>query len=371
MPATDGTPSTRAIAKVFFVVVGLSALVYLAWLVRGPLLLVGISAFLALALGPAVALFDRRGVPRWAAILLVYLLIAAGVFGIGLLIVPPIVDQIEQLTADLPGYIDDLRESETFAEYDDEYGITEELQRQAEQLPSRLGDAAGALQAVTVGVFSAVIQLVTVLTMTFFFLLDGRRLVDFCLGLLGRHEPRFRMVAEDVYRSVSGYVAGNVIISLCAGVTTWITLTALGVPFAVPLSVLMAFLDLIPLVGATLGGVIIGAVTLVHDFPTATIVWLVVLIVYQQVENNVLQPLIYRQTVAVPPLATIVAILIGSALLGVLGALLAIPAAAAIQIVARDLWRRRGELPTLTHGDPLDPKPPPPRDDPPGGAAPA
>jgi predicted PurR-regulated permease PerM len=338
----------------------------LAWTVRAPLLLVLISGFLALALGPAVALFDRGPVPRWAAILVVYLLIAGGVFGIGLLIVPPIVDQVDQLTTDLPGYIEDLRESDTFAEYDDEYGITEELQGQAAQLPARLGDAAGALQAVTVGAFTALIQLVTVLTMTFFFLLDGRRLVDFLLGLLGRHEPRFRIVAEDVYHSVSGYVAGNLIISLCAGLTTWITLELLGVPFAVPLAVLMAFLDLIPLVGATLGGLIIGAVTLVHDFPTATIVWLIVLLVYQQVENNVLQPVIYRQTVAVPPLATIVAILIGSALLGVLGALLAIPAAAAIQIVARDIWRRRGGEPTLTHGDPLDPQPPPrPPDQPP------
>lgn len=364
---TDGTPSTRAIAKVFFVVVGLAALVYLVWLVRAPLLLVLIAGFLALALGPAVAIFDRRGVPRWLAILIVYVLIAGGVFGIGLLIVPPIVDQIDKLTTDLPGYIEDLRNSDTFAEYDDEYGITEALNRQAEQLPSRLGDAAGALQSVTVGAFTAVIQLVTVLTMTFFFLLDGRRLVDFCLGLLGRHEPRYRLVAEDVYHSVSGYVAGNVIISLCAGLTTWITLELLDVPFAVPLAVLMAFLDLIPLVGATLGGLIIGAVTLVHDFPTATIVWLVVLLVYQQIENNILQPVIYRQTVAVPPLATIVAILVGAALLGVLGALLAIPAAAAIQIVARDVWRRRDSPdPALTHGDPLDPKPPPrPADEPP------
>jgi predicted PurR-regulated permease PerM len=356
----DGTPSARSIAKVFFVVVGLSALVYLAWLVRKPLLLVLIAGFLAVALGPPVSWVERLGLPRWLAILSVYLLIVVGIVGVGLLIVPPIVDQVDQLTKDLPGYIDDLRRSSTFRRYDDRYHLTEALQRQAARLPSRLGDAAGALQSVTVGVFSALLQLVTVLTMTFFFLLDGGRLVDFLLGLLGPHEPRFRLVAEDIYRSVSGYVAGNVIISICAGLTTWVTLMVLHVPFAVPLAVLMAFLDLIPLVGATIGGVVIGLVTLIHDFPTATIVWFVVLLVYQQVENNVLQPVIYRQTVAVAPLATIVAILIGSALLGVLGALLAIPAAAAIQIVARDLWRRRARTPTLTQGDPLEPKPPPP-----------
>ena len=367
MTGGDGTPSARAIAKVFFVVAGLSAVLYVAWLVRRPLLLVLIAGFLALALGPAVEAFHRVGLPRWLSILMVYLLIAAGVFGIGLLVVPPIVNQIDTLTTDLPGYIEDLRKSDTFAKYDDEYGITKELQQQATQLPSRLDDAAGALQSVTVGVFSALIQLVTVLTMTFFFLLDGQRLVDFVLGLLGRHEPRFRLVAEDVYHSVSGYVAGNVIISLCAGLVTWITLELLGVPFAVPLAVVMAFLDLIPLVGATLGGLIIGLVTLVHDFPTATIVWIVVLIVYQQVENNLLQPLVYRQTVSVPPLATIVAILVGSALLGVLGALLAIPAAAAIQIVVRDFWRRREGDPALTQGDPLDPQPPPPAPPAPAG----
>lgn len=357
----SGTPSARAVAKVFFVVVGLSAATYLVWLVRGPLLLIFIAAFLAVALGPPVTLFQRRGLPRWLSILIVYAMIAAAVVGVGLLIVPPIVDQVDTLTRKLPGYIDDLRHSHWFRQADNKYHLSGKLQQQASKLPSRISDAVSTLQSVTVGVFSALVQLVSVLTMTFFFLLDGERLVRFGLGLLGPREPRFRLVAEDVYRSVSGYVAGNVLISICAGVVTWITLTLLGVPFAVPLAVVMAFLDLIPLVGATLGGVLIGLVTLTHDFPTATIVWVVVLIVYQQIENNVLQPVIYRQTVSVPPLATIVAILIGSALLGVLGALLAIPAAAAVQIVLRDLWRRRTtDEPALTHGDPLEPRRPPP-----------
>jgi predicted PurR-regulated permease PerM len=115
----------------------------------------------------------------------------------------------------------------------------------------------------------------------------------------------------------------------------------LGVPFAAPLAVLMGFLDLIPLVGATIGGVVIGVVTAFTDFPTATIVWVIVLIVYQQVENNLLQPIVYRRTVQVAPLLTIVAVLIGSTLLGVLGVLVAIPIAGAIQIVIRDIWNRR------------------------------
>ena len=131
-------------------------------------------------------------------------------------------------------------------------------------------------------------------------------------------------------------------------------------PFAVPLAVLMAFLDLIPLVGATIGGVAIGIVTAFNDFPTSTIVWVIVFIVYQQIENNVLQPVVYRRTVNVPPLLVIVAILIGCSLLGVLGALVAIPMAATIQIVVRDVWaNRRPEAEDVLERPDVEPPPPP------------
>jgi predicted PurR-regulated permease PerM len=130
-------------------------------------------------------------------------------------------------------------------------------------------------------------------------------------------------------------------IATVCGLVTYLTLTILGVPFAVPLSVLMAFLALIPLVGATIGGIVIALVTLLDDFPQDTIAWIVVVIVYQQIENNVLQPQVYRRTVDLHPLVIISAILVGSSLLGVLGALVAIPIAAAFQIVLRDVWTHR------------------------------
>lgn len=336
-----GVPSTRGIAKVFLVTAALAGLLYLLYVVRSTLLLVFISAFLAVALGPAVDIFARRGVPRALSILLVYLLILVSIVGVGLLVVPPVVSQVQGLSKDIPRYVSDARKNQTFRKYDNKYKISKKLNEQAKKLPSKLGDAVGALKDITVGVFSALIQLVTVLTMTFFFLLDGRRLVDFLLRLLGPREPRYRVVAADIYESVSGYVAGNLLISVIAGTATYVLLSVLGVPFAVPLSVLMAFLDLIPLVGATLGALAIGIVTLFHDFPTSTIVWVVFTIVYQQLENNILQPVVYRRTVDVPPLLVIVSILIGAALLGVLGALVAIPVAASIQIISRDSWRRR------------------------------
>jgi predicted PurR-regulated permease PerM len=361
-------PDTRVIARVFFTVAALAGLLYVLWAVREIVVLVFISVFLAVALGPAVDAFHRRRVPRALSILIVYVLIVLVIFGVGMLVVPPVVNQVDDLSRDIPGYLQDLRDNGTFREYDDKYDITKSLEEQANTLPSRLGDAAGALQSVTVGVFGALVKLVTVLTMTFFLLLDGKRIVAFLMGMRGRErERRYRQIGGEIYKSTAGYVAGNLVISAIAGTVTYATLTILGVPFAVPLAVLMAFLDLIPLVGATIGGVLIALVTVFNDWPTATIVWLVVFLIYQQAENNVLQPVVYRRTVDVHPLLVIVAILIGSSLLGVLGALVAIPVAAAVQIVVREAWRHRSGAPRGAPQTPLVPPPQPP----PGAASPA
>jgi predicted PurR-regulated permease PerM len=343
MPAAGSTgPSTRTIVRVFLTVVLVAAVLYFLYLIRSVVGEVAIAVFLSVALGPAVDFFVRHRVPRIMAILLTYLCMAGAIVGVGLLVVPPVVNQVNSLADKLPTYIDDIRNNETLRKYDQRYHITKKLEDQASQLPSKLGDAAGALQSVTVGVFSALVKLITVLTMTFFLLLDGGRLFRWLVGTLRpEREERIRRVAFDVYDAVSGYVAGNLMISLLAGLVTYFTLLILGVPFAVPLAILMAFLDLIPLVGATIGALAIGIVTLFNDFPTSTIVWAIVSVVYQQIENNVVQPVVYRKTVDVHPLLVIVAILIGASLVGVLGALVAIPVAAAVQIVVRDAWRQR------------------------------
>jgi len=341
-PPRSRSPSFFTLARVFFTLVLFAGALYLVYLVRDVVVLLFISAFLAVALGPAVDFFNRRRIPRPASILLVYLLGLLAVFLVGLLVVPPIVTQVQDIAKKAPQYIRDIRNNKTLREYDDKYKITEKLKQQANKLPSVLGSAAGTLQSVTVGVFSTAVKLIAVLSITFFLLLDGQRLANFLFGLLSRErEDRYRRVATQVYGAVAGYVAGNLIISVVAGLVTYATLELLGVPFAVPLSVLVAFLDLIPLVGATIGAVVVGLVTLFVDFPTATIVWVIVAVVYQQAENHIVQPIVYRETVDVRPLVVIVSILIGAALLGVLGALVAIPVAATVQIILRDWWQRR------------------------------
>jgi predicted PurR-regulated permease PerM len=346
--------STRTIVRVFFTLVALVVLLYMLYLVRSVIGLLCIAIFLSVALGPAVDRAKKLKLPRAASILSVFVAMFLAIFLIGLIVVPPIVNEVEAFAGDVPNYISDIRANKTLREYDDKYKITKKLEDQAKTLPSKLGQAAGALQAVTVGVFSTVLQLVTVLTITFFLLLDGGRIVNFIFAQVRpHHEDRLRAVAADIYGATGGYVAGALTLATAAGISTYIVLTILNVPFAVPLSVLMAFFDLIPLVGSTIGGVLIGVVTLFGNFPTDTIVWVVYVLVYQQIENSVFQPMVYRRTVNLHPLAVITAILIGSSLLGVLGALVAIPIAAAIQIALKDLWQNRNSTVMGVSGDPL------------------
>jgi predicted PurR-regulated permease PerM len=159
-----------------------------------------------------------------------------------------------------------------------------------------------------------------------------------------RSQPRWRSVGHDIYKTVGGYVTGNLAISLIAGVSTTIVLLIMGVPYAVALGLLVAILDLIPLAGATVAGIIVVAVALLHSIP-AGIVLLIFVIAYQQLENHVLQPLVYGRTVKLSPLVVLISVLIGAALAGILGALAAIPVAGSIQVIARDALAARRTAP--------------------------
>jgi predicted PurR-regulated permease PerM len=334
--------SNRTVVRVILVAIAVVAALYFLWMIRSVLGMLFIALFLAVALGPVVEFFVRHKVKRGLAILITYILLLGSVFGLGLLVVPPIVSGVNDFVDNVPSYVEDLRNSKTFAKYDDKYDITPKLQEQATKLPSHLSDAASGLRTVTVGVFGVVIQLVTILVMTFFLLLDGRRILHFLFRELGPERgERLERISEDVYKAVGGYVAGNLLISVIAGVISYFVMLILDLPFAVPLAVGVAFFDLIPLVGSTIAGGVIAIVAAIVGFPGKLIAWVIFLVIYQQVENNLIQPVVYRRTVAIHPLIVIVAILIGASLLGVLGALLAIPVAATVQIVVKEWWLYR------------------------------
>lgn len=317
-------------------------MLFTAYEVRAVLELLVLALFVALMLGPVVEFLTRRHVSRWLSILLAYTGLLATTFGFGAIAVPPIVREINAGVHQLPAGVTRLRENRTFRRYDNRYKITQKLEAEARKLPTQLAAVAKELSAVSVGAFSAVAKLITVFALAFFLLRDGPRFADRLYRIRGPdHEARLRGVGMDIYHSVAGYVAGNVAISIVAGLVAYIALSVMGVAFAAPLAVLVGVLDLLPLVGATIAGILVGIVTLFYNFPVDTIAWALTVIIYQQIENHMLSPIIYRRTVDVPGMMVIIAVMVGSTLAGVTGALLAIPLVAAMQIIARDYWSQR------------------------------
>jgi predicted PurR-regulated permease PerM len=341
-------PSLRGVLRMVLILALCGLVLYLAWRVRTVIRLAAISLFLALALLPIVDRFDRaRHVPRGVVILVIYLLLAAAVVIVGEVVVPSMAKELKELSRNGPRYARDLRSNATFRHYDNRYHISAKLVEDARHLPERLAKLAGPLQSVTVQAFSFIGELVTVLALTFLLLLHGREYVELVLSLTGTHEERYRRVVREISAAVANYVLGNVAISGLATLATWIVLTILGVPYALALGFVVGFFDLIPLVGATLGAIVVALATVTVHFPLATIVWVAFIIIWQRFEDYVVQPIVYRRALHVNPLVTILAVLAGAELLGILGALIAIPTAAAIQILLHEWWSTRVSGTTL------------------------
>jgi predicted PurR-regulated permease PerM len=332
--------SVRNILRIVAVIVCVALVLYLIWLLRKPISWLLISVFLAVALSPPVN-YLARSMKRGFAIAIVYLGLLLVPILLIALIVPPLITEANNFADNVPQYADDVTEfvqdNERLRNLNEDYDITGKLEEEAAKLPERLGGAAGTLRDIGFGIVSSLFALLTILVMTAFLLSNGGRWRD---QLIASRPPeqrrRLRRSAEHMASAVSGYVAGAMTIAVIAGIATYIVLTILGVPFSGPLAVLAGLMSLIPMVGATIAAVLIGVVTLFEDFPTATIIWAIWAIVYQQLENNLIQPQIQKRTVNVHPFLTIVAVLFGATLLGVLGAIVAIPVAASIQILFRE-----------------------------------
>jgi predicted PurR-regulated permease PerM len=335
-------PSLRGVVRTILMVTACGIALYLVWRVRNVVRLVGISLFFALALVPIVdAVAGRTRMPRALVILMVYVVLIAGVALVGYVVVPSLVKEVHQVSRDAPGYAADLRRYALFRHYDNRYHISAKLVQDAHRLPQLLGHLAGPLKDVTVQAFSLIAQLTTVLAIAFLLVLNGHQYVNMGLSLTGPRKARYRQLIVDIDKAVADYMLGNIAISALATLATWIVLSLLGVPYALSLGFVVGFFDLIPLVGATLGAIFVALATLTVSFPVATLVWVAFILVWQRFEDYVVQPLVYGKALRVNPIVTIVSVLAGASLLGVLGALLAIPTAAAIQIVLRDWWNHR------------------------------
>jgi predicted PurR-regulated permease PerM len=304
-----------------------------------------IAILFAIALQPAVDFLERRGMPNGAAVTLVSIAALAAVGLLAWAVIPPLVSQTTELIQAIPGAIDDItagRGPLGFLQTD--YGLADRAREFLEGRSSEgvLGVTSPALEVLR-GILTAVVATVTIFFMVFFLLREGRRWVNAGVDLLPpASRPRWERVLAGVTRTIRGYVTGNLLISLIAGLVAYVTLFALGVPYALPLALLVALLDLIPLVGATLGTVLAAGVALSEGlFPCLVVV--AVFIVYQQIENHLLQPLIYGRTVQLSPLMVLISILLAGSIAGVIGALIAIPIAGSLQVVVIELLAARRE----------------------------
>jgi predicted PurR-regulated permease PerM len=311
-----------------------------------------IAVFLTMAINPLVDGLQRRWIKsRTLAVILSMLGVLLAIVAIGALFIPTLIDQVNNFANALPGYVKDVTEGRGRLGFlERRYEVVERVQSAVKGGgAAKLFGFSGIALAVTKGIITFIVGTVTVIFLTLFMLLEGPSWIDRAYTLVPEgSRARWRAVGHDIYKTVGGYVTGNLLISLIAGASTTIVLLIMRVPYAVALGLVVAILDLIPLAGATIAAVIVGIVAFLHGIP-AGIVVVTFFILYQQLENHILQPLVYGRTVQLSPLVVLISVLIGSQVAGVLGALAAIPVAGAIQVILRDWLAYR--KPSLETGE--------------------
>jgi predicted PurR-regulated permease PerM len=336
-----GPRQVFAVLGMVAVVVGGLFVGYLAW--KG-ITLVLIAVLFALALNPAVEFFVAHGCSRGTAAALVFVLALAALGLLGLLLIPPLVDQVTRFVNALPGIISSAdRGHGALGILERRFHLLDHVSEAVAGRGAGVGGVATSGLGVVLGVLGTAASMVIVAFLAFFMLLEGPawiRRLDQILPEATR--PRWERVAYGIYRTVGGFVSGNLLASLLAGLSATAVLMVVGIPFAVPLGLLVAFLDLLPIFGMIVALLIMAAVSFSHSV-VAGIVVVGFLFLYHQFEVYLLRPLIYGRTIELSPLAVLVAVVIGTELAGVIGALAAIPVAGALNVVVCEVLRARAD----------------------------
>jgi len=342
----DHVPVRTIMATIGLVLATVIGLYLVVLLARIEALLI-VAAFFAVILNPPVAFLENRlHIRRGISAALVFLIGLGLVAGMLYAFIRPLIDQTRHFADRFPTYVKDARAGKgTIGHLVKRYDLDDWVKRNQAKLRKSVSKSSGKAVDVARSVARGLAAMITVLVLAFLMVLYGPGLLEGGLGMLSPPtRDRVKPVAIDCARAMTGYVFGNVLISIIAGVITYVSLAILGVPFKGVLALWVGFADLIPLVGATLGAIPTIGVAFIHSTP-AGIAMIIVYVVYQQFENHVLQVAIMSKTVQINQLAVLVSVLIGVELAGLLGALLAIPAAGVIQVIARDIYdHRRGRF---------------------------
>jgi predicted PurR-regulated permease PerM len=310
---------------------------------KSVLVLLAVSMFLAVGLNPQVEWFIRRGVRRALAVGIVFLMVLAAFTGVGLAIAPVVTEQINALIDNAPGWLDLLTRSETLGELNDRYQFIEKAQSAISD-PALAQRAFGGVLGATRVVANALFSAFTVLILTLYFLASLPAVKRAAYSLVpASRRSRVSLLGDEILTRVGGYVSGQFVVALTAGVSSFIFLQIVGLrEFAVALAIVVVFTAFVPMVGGMIGVAVISLVGFA-DSLWIGIACLIYGIVYQQVENYVIYPRIMKRAVDIPGAVTVIAALIGGALLGVVGALLAVPTAAAILLIVREVWVRKAD----------------------------
>jgi predicted PurR-regulated permease PerM len=346
---TTGPAAQKSVVAWAIGMTALAAIVlWCAYLVRDVLLWIYVSGLLAIGFSPIVRFIERQHVlpigtrrfPRWLAILILYVAILGTLTGIGFMIVPPLVDQGQQLWTALPGMF------ERGQEFLIEKGLLKEhltLREAVERAPGRAGsgEAVGTVMGAVVGVVGGLFGLFTILILTFYLLVDADSLRDTMLRLFPRSDrPRVDAASRDITVKVSAWLGGQLLLGAIIGGTSAIGLWLLGIPFFYVLALISGIGELIPVVGPIMAAVPAVLVASSVSFNKAVLV-IIFFLVQQQFENHVLVPKIMERQVGVSAVTVIVALLIGGKLLGIMGAVLAVPTAAILLVVFNELTAQR------------------------------
>ena len=335
----------RSVLTALGVLVAVVAGIEFMLLAQAGLTLVMVALFLALALNPAVESLQQRGFGRAMAVGAVYVVALAFFALLGLVFIPPLVDQVSKLVTALPDLVGDLtRGTGPLGFLERKYQVVERVRdaTTGQEADTMLGQAASALTAVK-GIATTLVGLLIIAFLTFFMLLEGPEWRHRCTELVPEvHRGAVERVGAGVYRAVGGFVTGNLVASLLAGMFVTIVMLVMSVPYAVPIGLFVAIIELVPYVGPLVATIVVVAVALTVSLTTG-LVTLGLLLAYHAIEGHTLRPFLYGRAVQLSPLAVLVAILLGTEIAGILGALIAIPVAGSVQVIIQELIARRDE----------------------------
>jgi predicted PurR-regulated permease PerM len=336
--------SNKTIVRILSITLGFIGLIWVAAHMHRILAWLAISIFLAVAINPAVEFFARymprksRGLSAGLVFMLIIGLFTFLVFALA----PPLISQTQELIKKVPDLSGTLENSQLpVAQFARKYNLVSQIKANEARFAEEITKLSGSVLDLAKATLSSFVATLTILVITFFMLLEGPRWIE----TFRRHQSHGRRQHNDdlmdkMYRAVTGWVTGNLLTSLIAAIATSLVLSLLKVPFSIPLGLLVGLFDLIPLVGATLAAVVVIVVCLFNSLPTALFMS-VFFLIYQQIENHVLQPLVYSRTIQLSPLLVMVSAIMGAELGGFLGALISIPVAASLQILIKDYFATR------------------------------